>query len=101
MITIPLNTNTGIRIPAWTPTEKPERKPTEASPIGVSITQAAKMLNVGRPLMANMVKTGKIRSTKLGKRVVVSLQSLHELMDGKKEPDNSAEKTGGLRGKKE
>jgi excisionase family DNA binding protein len=86
MITIPLNTNSGIRIPARIPPEKKERKQTEASPIGISSTQAAKMLNVGRPLMAHMVKTGKVRSLKLGKRVVVSVQSLHKLMDGKKNP---------------
>ena len=100
MITIPLNTNTGIRIPAGTPPEKPERKRTETiERIGVSIPQAAKLLNVGKPLMTHLVNTGQIRAVKLGKRVVVSIQSLRELVDGKKEPCDSPENTAELQGK--
>ena len=100
MITIPLNTNSGIRIPMRTPPEKPKNKRTENIPqIGVSIPQAAKLLNVGKPLMSNLVKTGKIRAVKLGKRVVVSVQSLHEFVDGK-EPCNSMENTDELQGEK-
>ena len=102
MITIPLNSNTGIRIPAGTPPKKPESKRTEFIPqIGVSIPQAAKMLNVGKPLVSHLVKTGKIRAIKLGKRVVVSVQSLHDLVDGKNEPQNSVEHTAELQGEKE
>jgi len=87
MITIPLNSNTGIRIPARTPPEKPKGKPTEhISQIGISIPQAAKLLGIGKPLMSHLVKTGKIRAVKLGKRVVVSVQSLHEFVDGKEAP---------------
>ena len=101
MITIPINTNTGIRIPAWTPPEKPKSKQGETvPPIGVSIPQAAKLLNIGKPLMANLVKTGKIRAVKTGKRVVVSVQSLHEFVNGEKlcnSPENNPE----LQGKKE
>jgi excisionase family DNA binding protein len=94
MITIPLNTNTGIRITARQAEPQPERKQTESiPPIGVSIPQAAKLLNVGKPLMANLVKTGKIRAVKIGKRVVVSVQSLRDLVDGTKDPHNSMENT--------
>ena len=100
MITIPRNSNTGIRIPARIPPEKPKTKQTEyLSPIGVSIPQAAKMLNIGTPLMARLVKTEKIRSIKLGKRVVVSVQSLHEIFDDKTEPHNSVEKSNELQSK--
>ena len=102
MITVPLNSNPGIRIPARTPPEKPKCKRTEnAEQIGVSIPQAAKLLNVGKPLMANLVKTGQIRAIKLGKRVVVSVQSLRELVDGKKEPHTSLENAAEVQGKKE
>jgi len=102
MITIPLNSNTGIRIPARTPQKKPEGKRTESiPPIGVSIPQAAKMLNIGKPLVSHLVKTGEIRAIKLGKRVVVSVQSLHDLVDGKNEPQNSVENTAELHGEKE
>ena len=100
MITIPSNTNTGIRLPARKPQEKPQKERSESiAPIGVSIPQAAKLLNVGKPLMSHLVKTGKIRAVKLGKRVVVSVQSLREFVDGKKEPPNSTEKDGELQGK--
>jgi excisionase family DNA binding protein len=92
MITIPLNSNSGIRITARTPPEKPKSKQAETiPPIGVSIPQAAKLLNIGKPLMANLVKTGKIRAVKLGKRVVVSVQSLRDFVDGTQSPDNSVE----------
>ena len=102
MITIPLNTNSGIRI-LEKPTEpKPEHKQTEAIPqIGVSVPQAAKLLNIGKPLMSFLVKTGQIRAVKLGKRVVVSVQSLREFIDGTKDPCNSVENNAELPGKKE
>jgi len=102
VITIPLNSNTGIRLPAKQPEPKPERKQAETiSQIGVSIPQAAKLLNVGKPLMANLVKTGQIRAVKLGKRVVVSVQSLREFIDGTKAPCNSIENVAESSGKKE
>jgi len=102
MITIPLNTKSGIRIPMRTPPEKPKKERTESPPpIGVSIPQAAKLLNVGKPLMSNLVKTGKIRAVKLGKRVVVSVQSLCEFVDGKTEPHNSMENIDELQGENE
>ena len=102
MITIPLNTNSGIRISAKPEESKPERKQADVIPqIGVSIPQAAKMLNIGKPLMSLLVKTGQIRAVKLGKRVVISVQSLHEFMDGKNAPCNSTENIAELPGKKE
>jgi len=102
MITIPLNSHTGIRIPARTPPEKPERKPTtNIERIGVSIPQAAKLLDIGKPLMTHLVKTGQIRAVKLGKRVVVSVQSLRDFVDGTKVPDNPVENVAELQGEKE
>jgi len=73
MTTIPPNQNTGIRIPARTPLEKPESTWTEAAIIkdihvrhaerfdGGAFCAIVKMPDsVGRyrPLMANLVKTG-------------------------------------------
>ena len=102
MITIPINSNTGIRIPMKTPPEKPKNERTEyLPPIGVSIPQAAKMLGVGKPLLSNLVKTGQIRAVKLGKRVVVSVQSVREFVDGTKEPCNSMENIYELQGENE
>ena len=102
MITVPISTNTGIRFPARTSPEKPERMQADSiPPIGVSIQEAAKLLNVGKPLMADMVKIGKVRAVKIGKRVVVSVQSLRDCIDGKTAPENSPENTAELQGKKE
>ena len=102
MITIPLNTNSGIRISAKPEEPKPERKRTETiERVGVSIPQAAKMLNIGKPLMSLLVKTGQIRAVKLGKRVVISVQSLREFIDGTKAPCNSTENIAEFPGKTE
>jgi excisionase family DNA binding protein len=92
MITIPLNTNSGIRIPAWQVEPKAERKRTENTErIGVSIQEAAKMFGISRPHFYPLVKEGKIRTIKIGRRVLVSVQSLRDFVDGKKEPCNSVE----------
>ena len=94
MITIPLNTNSGIRIPARQPDPKPERKRTEnIERLGVSIQEAAKMLGISRPHFYPLVKEGKIRTIQIGKRVIVSVQSLREFVDGKNAPGNSTEKS--------
>jgi len=102
MITIPLNTNTGIRIQAKPAETEPERKQTETIPkIGVSIPQAAKLLDIGKPLMAHLVKTGQIRAVNMGKRIVVSVQSLRDFVDGANNPHNSPENRPVSQGKKE
>ena len=92
MITIPLNMNTGIRIPAWIPPEKPKRERTESlPPIGVSIPQAAKMLGISKPHFLPLIKEGKIRTIKIGRRILVSVQSLRDFVDGTREPRNLPE----------
>ena len=102
MITIPFNSNTGIQIPARTPTKKPESKRTESiPPIGVSIPQAAKMLGVSKDTFMVLVKAGEVRTVRINKRVIVSIQSLRDFVDGKKEPSNPVENTAELQGEKE
>ena len=102
MITIPLNTNSGIRIQMRTPPEKPKKERTEyLLPIGVSIPQAAKMLGISKPHFLPLIRESKIRTIRIGKRVVVSVQSLREFIDGKTEPRNSTENIGELQGEKE
>jgi len=93
MITIPLNSNTGIRIPASQPETKTERKRTEyIERIGVSIQEAAKMLGISKPHFYPLMKEGKVRTVKVGRRTLVSVQSLRDFVDGKIEPHNSVEK---------
>jgi len=103
MITIPLNSNTGIRITAKPLEPKLERKRTEGiERIGVSIQEAAKMLGISKPHFSPLVREGKIRTVKIGRRVLVSVQSLRDFVDGgKTAPDNSPEDTVELQGGKE
>ena len=102
MITIPRNSNTGIRIPARQPEPKPERKQTEnIERIGVSIQDAAKMLGISKPHFYPLVKEGKIRTVKIGRRTLVSVQSLRDFVDGTKEPHDSLEKNDELQGRKD
>ena len=87
MITITRNTNSGIRIPAKQPEPKPECKRTEKiERLGVSIQEAAKMLGISRPHFYPLIKGEKVRTVKIGRRTLVSVQSLREFIDGKKEP---------------
>jgi len=102
VITIPRNENAGIRIPAWTPPEKPKRKQKKnVERIGLSVREAADKLGVHKDTFMVLVKSGEVRTTRINKRIIVSNKSLNEFIDGKKEPDNSVEKCGELQGKKE
>ena len=102
MITIASNTNSGIRILARPPEPKPEHKRTEnIERIGVSIQEAAKMLGISRPHFYPLITEGKVRTVRIGRRTLVSVQSLRELVDGEKEPRYSVENSAELQGKKE
>jgi len=102
MITIPLNSNTGIRIPEFTPPEKSKPKQAESiERIGVSIQDAAKMLGISKPLFYPLIKEEKVRTVKIGRRILVSVQSLRDFVDGKNEPQNSTENTAESQGEKE
>jgi len=103
MITIPLNTNSGIRIQAKPEESKPKHKQTKTiERIGVSIQEAAKMLGISKPHFLPLVNEGKIRTVRIGRRILVSVQSLREFVNGKEEdPRNSVENAAELQGKKE
>ena len=91
-ITISLNTNTGIRIPAGLTPVKPERKPPEPTPrISVSIQEGAKMLGISKPHFLPLIKEGKIRTIKVGRRILVSVQSLYDFVNGTKAPGSPTE----------
>ena len=51
--------------------------------IGASVKRAAKMLDVSERHAWTLVKNKEIRSRKSGERVIVSVKSLREYVDGK------------------
>jgi len=51
--------------------------------IGYSIPEAALSIGVSDALIVSLIKEQKLRTVRIGKRVIVSVQSLHELMEGK------------------
>ena len=76
---IPTGTKTAFRIPAKP--AQPEKQDIER--IGVSAEVASEMLGVGTRTMWNLAKEQKVRTIRIGTRVVFSVQSLREFIDGK------------------
>ena len=93
MTTIPRNTNSSIRIPARITPENPKKtERTETPPrISVSIQEGAKMLGISKPHFLPLIKQGKIRTVQIGRRILVSVQSLHEFVDGKNDEAQGGE----------
>jgi excisionase family DNA binding protein len=77
-ISIPAGTNSAFRIPA-----KPGQPEKNVERIGVSAETAAEMLGVGVRTMWTLAKEQKIRTVRIGTRVIFSVQSLREFIDGK------------------
>ena len=102
MFTIPSNLNTGIRIPERTPPETPKtNRPENIEPISVSILKAAKMLDISRPSLYLLIKEGKVRTAKIGRRTLVYVPSLHEIFNRKNTSENSSENRDELQGENE
>jgi len=104
LMDFPLNLATvsfAIRIPARQP--EPKHGWTEETPprIALSILEAAKMLGISKPHFYPLIREGKIRTVKIGRRILVSVQSLRDFIDGTKEPCDPPENTAELQGKKE
>jgi hypothetical protein len=77
IITIPTGTDSCIRIPA-----QPEKTEQPVERIGVSVETAAEMLAVCPRTMWNLAKEQKVRTVRIGTRVIFSVQSLREFIDG-------------------
>ena len=89
-ITIPARPQSRIRIPAKV--EKPKAERIATTPlIGTSISKAAQMLGINKRTFLPLIKEGKVRTVRVGKRIIVSVQSLRDFVDGKteKEPCDS------------
>ena len=77
--TISSGTKTAFRIPAKP--AQPEKQDIER--IGVSAEVASEMLGVGTRTMWNLAKEQKVRTVRIGTRVIFSVESLREFVDGK------------------
>ena len=90
-ITIPASPTSRIRIPAKVEKPKSKAAPPEDTPlIGVSVKQALQMLGgINKRTFLPLIKDGKIRTVQIGRRIIVSVQSLRDFVDGKKEPCGS------------
>ena len=96
-IAVPANPKPRIQIPAknkqWKPKHPIER-------IGVSVEEAAVMLSLCVRSVWVLVKEGKIKHVKFGTRCIVSVQSIRDFVDGKKESETQLNHSDKLRGEK-
>jgi excisionase family DNA binding protein len=77
IITIPAGTDSQLSIPI-----KPQEQP-NIERIGVSVREAATMLGLCERTIWKLISDNQIRTVRIGKRVIVSVQSLREFVDGK------------------
>jgi len=61
----------------------PKHQTNDIERIGVSVEQAAVMLSLSVRSVWVLIKDGRIRHVRFGKRCIVSVQSLLEFVDGK------------------
>ena len=76
-ITIPTFSPVRIRIP-----EKPIQTELPVERIGVPVETAAEMLDVSVSTMWKLAKNRKIHTVRIGTRVIFSVQSLREFING-------------------
>ena len=62
--------------------------PQQSSPenkVTLTVSEAAELIGISKPSMYEVVRTGKVRSVKVGKKILISRQSL---MDWLKKGEN-------------
>jgi hypothetical protein len=89
-ITIPANPQSRIRIPAKAAQPKPQdQTENKIERIGYSVRETMESLGICKATVFSLIKQGKIRTITIGKRRIISVQSLRDFVDGKKEPCDS------------
>jgi len=78
-ITIPAPSPVKVTIPA-----RPEKRENAVPRVGCSIQEAAMALGVSEPSVSQLINEEKIRTVKIGKRIIVSIESLRNFVDGEK-----------------
>jgi excisionase family DNA binding protein len=51
-------------------------------PLAVSVTDAAKLLGIGRTVTYELIRCGKLQTTNIGRRNMVRMASIRQLVDG-------------------
>ena len=71
--------------PEYLDNDIPQNSSPEHTKITLTVPEAAELIGICRPKMYEMVRAGKVRSVKAGKKILISRQSL---MDWLKKGDN-------------
>ena len=81
-ITVPACSNVRVQIPV-NPKNQIHETTDDVEQLGVSVKKAAKMIDLSERTVWTLIKEGQVRSVRCGTRVIVSVQSLREFVDGK------------------
>lgn len=65
-----------------------ERKP---EVLAVGILEAARLLGIGERLTYKLIADGTLRVVKLGRRTIVPMESIHELLAGRRDAKRADE----------
>ena len=74
--------------PANLDNDIPQNSSPEVTRVTLTVPEAAELIGICKPKMYEMVRAGKVRSVKVGKKILISRQSL---MDWLKEGDSYEE----------
>jgi predicted transcriptional regulator len=91
--------DTGIRILPKTETKNEQTENLDC--IGGSVAKAATRIGVSERTIWDLAKTGIIRTTRIGRRCIFSVQSLRDFVDGTQEPCNFLENSNESQGETE
>lgn len=58
------------------------QKDTAMDPLLISVQEAARTLSVGRTSIYQLIKSGELETMKLGRRRLITIQSLRRLTEG-------------------
>lgn len=63
------------------PTPNAEAAPMEMTPLALTITQAVTVSGIGRTMIFELIKTGKLKARKVGRRTLIATSDLREMID--------------------
>ena len=73
------NTEAPIQEPEHLDNDIPQKSSPMNAKVTLTVPEAAELIGVCKPTMYEMVRAGKVRSVKVGKKILISRQSLMDL----------------------